>query len=132
MNKFIVSVLMFMSVISVQGCSPAQTASNNIAVAAENFEINRRVVFINGITGEYILTVEGFCSMDVQTEQRQLEVTCKTGRDQYKKHHLGLSDNVTYFSEQVDSANVDPYHYRVMFRPTTLVPSVELDTPSSK
>jgi hypothetical protein len=27
------------------------------------FEVNRRVVFYNGITGDYILTVEGLCSL---------------------------------------------------------------------
>lgn len=32
----------------------------------------------------------------------QLEVTCKTGDGEYKKHYLGISDNVTYFVEQLD------------------------------
>ena len=36
----------------------------------------------------------------------------------YKKHFLGLSDNVTYFAEQIDSKNVDKYHYRLIFKPS--------------
>lgn len=42
----------------------------------------------------------------------QLEVTCKTGDGEYKKHYLGISDNVTYFVEQLDT-----YHDEVQFRP---------------
>ena len=59
---------------------------------------------------------------------RQLEVTCKTGPTDYKKHFLGLSDNVTYFAEQVDSAGVDVYRYRVIFKPESIVPNIDLGT----
>ena len=31
----------------------------------------------------------------------ELEVTCKLGDVQYKKHFLGLSANVTYLAEQL-------------------------------
>lgn len=55
----------------------------------------------------------------------QLSVTCKTGESAYKKHFLGLSDNVTYFVEQVEAANVSAYHYRVIFKPQTIVPDID-------
>ena len=63
--------------------------------AADNFEVNRRIVFYNGITDKYILVIEGRCS--ITDSMGQLEVLCKTGDSTYKKHFLGLSDNVTYF-----------------------------------
>ena len=109
------------------GCTKqADTVSDNISAAADSFEIGRKIVFFNGITDKYLLTIEGFCSINDQGNQ--LEVTCKTGEDGYKKHFLGLSDNVSYFAEQVDSANVDPFHYRVIFRPETVIPSFDLQT----
>jgi len=46
----------------------------------------------------------------------------------YKKHYLGLSDNVTYFVEQLKPVEADPFHYRVIFRPTTIIPDIELQT----
>lgn len=92
------------------------------------FELNRRTVFYNGITNEYILTIEGRCSIKSDKLDRQLEVTCKTGDSQYKKHFLGLSDNVTYFSEQIGSASVSTYHYKVIFKPQTIVPDIDLKT----
>ena len=110
--------------------SKADVASHNLSKAAEQFEIQRRIVFFNGITDKYLLTVEGRCSVETGESALggSLEVTCKIGPDQYKKHFLGLSDNVSYFVEQTESVDVDEYHYRVIFRPETLIPSIEIDT----
>ena len=113
---------------TVAGCDPdADIASANLSKAADMFEIQRRVVFYNGITGEYILSVEGLCSLGNNDSAGQLSVTCKTGEKEYKKHFLGLSDNVTYFAEQIDSANVSVYHYRVVFKPQSIIPDVDLN-----
>lgn len=110
----------------VAACTDADVASHNISKAADYFEIQRRVVFYNGINGEYMLTIEGLCSLGNQDSAGQLTVTCKTGPNDYKKHFLGLSDNVTYFVEQLDGANVSPYHYRVVFKPSVIVPDIEI------
>lgn len=112
--------------LSLAACSDADVASHNLSKAADQFEINRRIVFYNGITGEYMLTIEGLCSLGNNDPARELSVTCKTGPTTYKKHFLGLSDNVTYFAEQIDAASVDTYHYRVIFKPSTIVPDVDL------
>ena len=86
-------------------------------------------MFYNGITGEYILTIEGLCSLGNFDSAGELSVTCKTGPNEYKKHFLGLSDNVTYFAEQIDGAQAGVYQYRVIFRPSVIVPDIELQTP---
>ena len=70
------------------GCgSDASIASRNLSKAADMFEINRRIVFYNGITDSYLLTIEGRCS--IEPTKFQLEVTCKTDPKKYKKHFLG-------------------------------------------
>ena len=89
------------------------------------FKIVRRVVFYNGITGEYILTVEGRCSINVDSVDKQLELTVKTEENTYKKHFLGLSDNVTYFAEQMENSPVDVYHYKVIFKPSVIAPTIQ-------
>lgn len=108
------------------GCSDADVASSNLSKAADQFEITRRIVFYNGITGEYMLTITGLCSLGNQDKHRELSVTCKTGPSAYKKHFLGLSDNVTFFVEQVDAAPASPYQYRVVFKPLAIVPDIEI------
>lgn len=111
------------------GCSTdADIASRNLSKAADMFEVNRRVIFYNGITDAYMLTIEGRCSIRADGMDKQLEVTCKTGPSVYKKHFLGLSDNVTYFAEQLEPADVSVYHYRVIFKPQSIVPNIDLET----
>lgn len=113
----------------VTGCdTAADVASRNLSTAADQFEVNRRIVFYNGITGDYVLTIEGLCSLGNYDKSGQLSVTCKTGPTSYKKHFLGLSNNVTYFVEQMEPVTASPYRYRVIFKPDVIVPDIELST----
>lgn len=108
------------------GCyTDAKVASRNLSKAADMFEINRRIVFYNGITDKYILVIEGRCSIDTNASNTSFHVTCRAGKDEYKKHFLGLSDNVTYFAEQLQPADVSTYHYRVIFKPQSILPDVD-------
>ena len=127
MKKIVVSVfsLIIFGAIFISCVDDATVASQNLSKDADMFRINRRVVFYNGITNEYILSVEGRCSINVDGVDKQLELTCKTGENQYKKHFLGLSDNVTYFAEQLEATPADIYHYKVIFKPASIIPNVE-------
>lgn len=126
MRKITLTALAAISIIALAGCQfddDATVASQNISKAADNFEIDRRIVFYNGINGEYMLTIEGRCS--IEDQGNQLEVTCKIDRNAYKKHFLGLSDNVTYFAEQLETADVSVYHHRITFKPQSILPDVD-------
>jgi hypothetical protein len=120
------SLMLAAIAVAIVGCSDAHVASSNLSKAADNFEISRRIVFYNGITGEYMLSIEGLCSLSSAQETKAVAVTCKTGHQDYKKHFLGLSNNVTYFAEQVESAKASPYRYRVVFKPLAIVPDIEI------
>ena len=110
--------------LALTGCTDADVASQNLSQDADNFKVMRRVTFVNGITDKYMLTIEGLCS--IKDENNQLEVTCKTGEKQYKKHFLGLSDNVTYVAEQMTSTSSDASRYKVTFKPSVLIPDGEV------
>ena len=117
-------VAMLLAAVSLAACAnDSETVSHNLSQDADNFKVHRRVVFFNGITDKYLLSIEGYCS--ITDEGNQLEVTCKVGESTYKKHFLGLSDNVSYFVEQLEPIESDPYHYKVVFKPETSVPDVE-------
>ena len=117
--------LLFLGALAVvlSACGDAQIASRNLSKAADNFEVMRKIVFYNGITNEYISTVEGVCN--IKDSASQLEVVCKTGPDSYKKHFLGLSDNVTYFALQADGVDVSTYHNRITFKPQAIIPDID-------
>lgn len=113
------------------GCSTdADVASRNLSTAAEQFEVNRRIVFFNGITDKYLLEIQGLCSVESADSALlgSLEVTCKTAPTEFKKHFLGLSDNVSYFVEQIQGADVSVYNYRVIFKPDVIIPDIDLNT----
>jgi hypothetical protein len=131
MRKIIAALALALGLIGLSACSDdADVVSENLSKDADNFKIDRRVVFFNGITDKYLLSIEGACS--ISDEGNQLEVTCKTGDHEYKKHFLGLSDNVSYFVEQIDGAYADPNHYKVTFKPEEIVPDIDLRTSQSE
>jgi len=122
MKKFLTIALL---PVMLAACVPdAQMASANLSKAADMFEIQRRIVFVNGITDKYLLVVEGRCSITDQSNQ--LEVVCKHGPGEFKKHFLGLSDNVTYVAEQMEMADVSVYHTRIVWKPQSIVPDIDL------
>jgi hypothetical protein len=120
--------LIVVMLIAASCASDADVASTNLSKAADQFEVMRRVVFYNGITDKYILVVEGLCSLGNFDAPGELSVTCKDGPSSYKKHFLGLSDNVTYFAEQLEPVGVSEYRYRVIFKPESIIPDIDLET----
>lgn len=129
MKKKIASIaLASMMFFGIGACTTdADVVSENVSKAADQFEVLRRVVFYNGITGEYMLTIEGYCSLGNYDAAGELTVTCKVGPAAYKKNFLGLSDNVTYFVEQLDAVGVSADHYRVVFKPSTILPNIDIE-----
>lgn len=106
------------------GTSDRDMADKNMSTAADNFEIVRHIVGINGITDKYLFEVVGKCSINDQGNQ--IEVMCKEGNNQYKKYMMGLSDNVTYMVSPLDNTDVSVTNTRVIFKPETLIPQIEL------
>ena len=122
-KKTVLAVALLVS-LTLTGCvGDAHVASRNLSKAADNFEVPRRIVFYNGITGEYMLSIEGYCSQE--PSQSKIAIVCKDGHS-YKKHFLGLSDNVTYFSEQMSGVGVSTGYYRVTFKPSVIIPDIEI------
>ena len=115
-----------LAALGLASCRDAEVVDYNVTKDAENFKIERRIVFFNGITDKYLLTIEGRCNL--KDADGQLEVICKTGEKSFKKSFLGLSDNVTYFAEQTEPIEEDPFHYEIMFKPETIIPHFELRT----
>jgi putative NADH-flavin reductase len=112
-------------VVALVACErDARVASRNLSKAAEMFEVQRRIVFYNGITDSYMLVIEGRCSLEIS--QDKVMVTCKVSDTEFKKHYLVRSDNTTLFAEQLDPNDVSVYHNRIVFKPQQIVPELDV------
>lgn len=114
----------------VSGCTSASDQANkNLSKAADNFEVPRRIVGINGITDKVLFSVEGFCSYTV-AEGGNFEAICLVDRASgaVERTTLHLSDNVTFVSTQTGGKEVGLFRPRVIFRPETIVPNFDLST----
>ncbi len=122
-------IIALIALASLTGCTQtdADVAAANISKAAEQFEVYRRIVFINGITDKYLLTIEGRCSVETSDSALggALEVTCKDENGKFKKLFLGLSDNVSYLVDQPAGIDVSTRRYRVIFKPESVVPNFD-------
>jgi len=126
-RKFCIPFALAAGVLGLAGCQDAATVvSHNLSKAADNFEIPREIVFYNGITGEFFATVTGRCSIEVDAIKDKLDVTCKHGPDDFRKHFLGLSDNVTFFVLQTAGVDVSEYNTRITFNPQGFIPDIDL------
>ncbi|WP_104087067.1 hypothetical protein [Arthrobacter sp. GMC3] len=108
----------------VAGCSSdAKTASDNLSKAADQFEVQRKIVGINTRTGDYLFYVEGRCSIE---RAGDLIVTCKQGPNEYRKHYIGQATDVAWVSTQMEAIDVSVYHTRVVIKPEGLIPAIDL------
>ena len=132
MGKLLAVAAIAMAIL-VTGCAPdAQVASHNISKAADSFEVDRRVVFYNGITGDYILTVEGKCAIAQKTNPSRVQITCKKGHREFVRHQLGLSHNVTYFAEHLGTSDVSTFHHRIIWKPQSVIPDIDFKVDSEE
>lgn len=127
MRKIIVIPFILLALV---GCdSNADVASNNISTEAEQFKVQRRIVGINGITDKVEFEVEGRCSLEYGASMRgALDVICKQGPHDFRKHYIGLSDNMFYISTQLEPLDVSVYRTKIILKPQNIVPDLDLVT----
>ncbi|RDW17616.1 hypothetical protein CWR48_13955 [Oceanobacillus arenosus] len=117
-------------IIMLSACTAADTVSYNISKDSDEFRVIRRVVFYNSLTDTYIMEMVGNISVNIDREN-VIEVIAKIGPDEYQKHYLGLSDNVTYTVEQLSTSDVSEYDYKMIFKPEKIVP-IEIEYKSGE
>lgn len=134
MNRIVFIIVAIVAALALAGCSSdADKASENLSKEAEKFNVQRKIVGVNGITDKVLFEVEGRCSLENgKSMAGVLDVTCKHGPDDYRKHYVGLSDNVTFISTQMKGLDVSQYRTKIILKPENLIPDFDLvtgDTP---
>lgn len=128
MRKSIMLLMIIMMAAGLVGCQrEADKVSYNLSLEADNFNNVRQVTVINCIQGDILFQMTGKMSIEADVEDDQLEVIVEDENGEYKKHFIGLSDNVTYVVEDVTSKDVNQYKYTLNFNPKMWLP-VEVET----
>ena len=96
----------------------------NITEEAENFNVYRRVTVVNCIKGDTLFEIEGRMNIEADRSDNQLELIVEIEDGKYKKHFIGLSDNVTYTVEDITGSEVSKYHYEINYNPNMWIPFV--------
>lgn len=109
------------------GCSQADKVSYNLSLEADNFNDIRQVTVINCLQGDVLFQMTGKMSIEADTTDNQLEIMVEDENGNYKKHFIGLSDNVTYVVEDITSDDVSKYKYTLNFNPKMWLP-LEVDS----
>lgn len=118
-------IILIVGIFLLSACTDAEVVDENLSKDAENFKIFRHIVFLNNITGEYLLEITGYCNINADIEDNQLETICKDNNGGYVKNFLGINETTTYFVEQLNPAYVSDKHYKIIFKPSTLIPTFE-------
>lgn len=125
MKKIITIITIAIILIGMTGCRDATVVNHNMTRDADNFKIYRHIVFINNITGEYLLEITGYCNIKADTTDKQLETICKDNNGDYVKNFLGVNETTTYFVEQLEPKSVSDKRYNLIIKPSTLIPTIE-------
>lgn len=122
----ILTVVLLATVLT--GCqTEADKVSYNLSLEADNFNDIRQITVINCLQGDVLFQMTGKLSITADTADNQLEIVVEDENGEYKKHFIGLSDNVTYVVEDITSEDVNKYKYTLNFNPKMWMP-IEIDT----
>ena len=123
-KKILVGLLAGVMMLGLVGCDQRQAddVSYNLSLRADNFEDVRQITVINCLQGDVLFQMTGKMSIEVDSSDNQLEIVVEDENGEYKKHFIGLSDNVTYVVEDITSGDVSKYSYTLNFNPNMWIP----------
>lgn len=117
-----IAMILLPIILLLVGCSEAERVSYNLSKEADYFNQVRQVTVINCIQGDVLFQMTGKISITADITDHQLEIIVEDEYGRYKKHFIGLSDNVTYVVEDITADNVDKYKYTLNFNPKMWLP----------
>ena len=126
MKKILAVALSVALIVCLAGCidqRQADDVSYNLSLKADNFEDVRQITVINCLQGDVLFQMTGKMSIEADMADKQLEIVVEDENGQFKKHFIGLSDNVTYVVEDITSGDVDKYSYTLNFNPKMWIPT---------
>lgn len=127
MKKTIIGLAL--AALALTGCSTdAQKVSENLSTEADQFKVVRKIVVVNTWNGETLWEATGRCSIDINRPDVLVLICLEDeAAGLYKKHHLSTGGgNISWASTQLDAVAASRYHTTIVFKPTAIVPNVDI------
>ena len=118
----VISFILALCIITMNftSCREADVVSSNVSKEADAFKVCRKITVINSRTDTIIYELQGIFSIN-NNMNNELEIICKTGENEYKKHFVYLTDTVLYIVEDLQGVDASSYQYKVTIYPQRLV-----------
>lgn len=117
--KKIIKALVISTVLTLTGCTQADTVRHNLTENADSFSITRRITVFNTRTDKVLMQMTGVMSIKTDSDTKELNVLVKDG-ETYYKHIIYLNDDTTYVMEDIGGADVSRSAYEIHFLPEVL------------
>ena len=117
--KKIIKALVISTVLTLTGCTQADTVRHNLTEDADSFNITRRITVFNTRTDKVLMQMTGVMSIKTDSDTKELNVLVKDG-ETYYKHLIYLNDDTTYVMEDIGGADVSRSAYEIHFLPEVL------------
>lgn len=121
-TKVFIALFAVMTLFVLAGCRKADRVSYNLSREADDLNITRKVTVINSITNKVLFQVTGNMSINYDDSTKQLNIIALGDNGDYKKHIIGISDNVSYVVEDVTGVKGIDTKYRLYFNPDMVIP----------
>ena len=121
-TKAFIALFAVMTLFVLAGCRKADRVSYNLSREADDLNITRKVTVINSITNKVLFQVTGNMSINYDDSTKQLNIIALGDNGDYKKHIIGISDNVSYVVEDVTGMKGIDTKYHLYFNPDMVIP----------
>ena len=118
-KKIAIIALLFAMVFVLFGCTQAQNVSHNLKREADDFNVRRRITVTNTRTDRTIMQLTGLISISTD-DDNDLNILIQKSENEFILNYAHLSQDTTYFVEQIETKEVDKYRYTIKFYPTQI------------
>ena len=123
-KKVLLVLVLIVTAITFAGCErQAEKVAYNISLEADNFNIIRKIIVINGINNDIVFQLSGRVSIETPSPKK-LVLTVQHGANDYRKHYILLGDNDSVIVEDTGLGrnDVSNYRYTLNFNPKMWLP----------
>lgn len=128
-NKILFAILVVLCVL-LTSCgdiwTEADEANKQLSHEADYFNVERRITVYNARTDTVVLYIEGYMSLS-NDSHNELVVTCKTGKNEYKKNYVYLNENTIYVMEDISGTHAEAYHYKLYINSVIFHPDIDVE-----